>query len=105
MILRAASQKLLPVMLAMAWLIAGRQGASSLASSASAAKPSCNCCKADRSNCATHACCAQPVEDREPVTPAAPRYAASQELHAVSPPVVALLTLPRYTLDAATALP
>src|SRR5437868_9378294 len=93
--MRDVFQKSLSVMLALFFsLMAGWQDGSSLASQTSrASPPTCHCCKADRTNCATPACCARPSDDRAPVTPVAPRCAAGHEWHALAPPVLALLML------------
>src|SRR5947209_7929314 len=96
----AVFQKTLSATLALFFAImAGWQGASSLASPAfTTSPPPCHCCSADRSSCATPACCARPSDDRAPVTPTAPRFASGQEWHVIAPPALTLLTLHAPTL-------
>src|SRR6266404_5516803 len=93
--MRSIFHKSLSVLLALFFsAIVGWRGGSSLASQTpEAAPPSCHCCNADRSNCATRACCARPADNRAPVTPAAPRCVAGHEWHVLVPPALTLLTL------------
>src|SRR4051812_9615998 len=92
--MRAVFQKGLSLLLALFFsTVAGWRSGRSLASPSSPdSPPACHCCNANRSKCATPACCARPADDQSPVTPAAPRCASGQEWQALAPCAIALLT-------------
>src|SRR6266704_2149194 len=102
--MRPAFQKSLSVLLALFFsIMAGWQGASSLANPAAAdSPPSCHCCNSDRSNCATPVCCSRPADSRAPVTPAAPRLALAHDSQLIAAPSLCVFTLPRSTAQAPT---
>jgi hypothetical protein len=94
--MRAVFQKALSTLLALLFfMMAGWQNALALANPAA---PACSCCNADRSGCATPACCARPSDNREPVTPAAPRCAAGHELNVIATTALTLFTISPFTL-------
>jgi hypothetical protein len=105
--MRVALNKGLSVLLGLLLaLILGWQSGSAVASQDSPlAAPTCHCCNADRSNCATPACCARPADGRAPATPVVPRCASGSQWHAIAPPSLPLLTLARSTLPSVPLAP
>jgi len=58
----------------------------------------CDCCKAERGDCATQACCETPAQNRVPVAPALPSSSHDNQQHAIAPIYFALSTVPHSTL-------
>src|SRR5215467_7618256 len=83
--MRAVFQKGLTVLMALLFASAvGWQSGSLLAVQASpSSEPSCQCCNADGSNCATPTCCAKPSNNRAPAAPVAPRCGFGGERQAL----------------------